>query len=118
MLKCVCLRILASSRILRYDLGRQIPHFSGGSVTTKSFIIAELKKLCQCAVLVEEVSLCIEYFTAQEHAQVRYNIVDAAQLHILIKKICPFLLIFMMLKQKNIIQLLTMNNSVTEPPQK
>jgi hypothetical protein len=42
----------------------------------------------------------MEYFTAQEHAQVQYNIVDAAHLHILIKKICPFLLIFMMLMQK------------------
>jgi hypothetical protein len=30
---CVCLRILASSRIPRYDLGRQTPHFWGGSVT-------------------------------------------------------------------------------------
>jgi hypothetical protein len=27
MLICVCLRILASSRIPRYDLGRQTPHF-------------------------------------------------------------------------------------------
>jgi hypothetical protein len=33
MLICVCLRILASSRIPRYDLGRQTPHFWGGSVT-------------------------------------------------------------------------------------
>jgi hypothetical protein len=33
MLKCVCLRILASSRIPRYDLGRQTPHFWGSSVT-------------------------------------------------------------------------------------
>jgi hypothetical protein len=33
MLICVCLRILASSRIPRYDLGRQTPHFRGGSVT-------------------------------------------------------------------------------------
>jgi hypothetical protein len=33
MLICVCLRILASSRIPRYDLGRQTPHFLGGSVT-------------------------------------------------------------------------------------
>jgi hypothetical protein len=33
MLICVCLRILASSRILRYDLGRQTPHFWGSSVT-------------------------------------------------------------------------------------
>jgi hypothetical protein len=31
---CVCLHILASSRIPQYDLGRQIPHFGGGSVTT------------------------------------------------------------------------------------
>jgi hypothetical protein len=30
---CVCLRILASSRISRYDLGRQTPHFWGGSIT-------------------------------------------------------------------------------------
>jgi hypothetical protein len=30
---CVCLRILASSRIPQYDLGRQTPHFWGGSVT-------------------------------------------------------------------------------------
>jgi hypothetical protein len=66
----------------------------------KSFIIAELRKLCQCVVLVEEVSLCMEYFMAQEHAQVRYNIADVAHLHILIKKICPFLLIFTMLMQK------------------
>jgi hypothetical protein len=35
MLICVCLRILGSSRILQYDLGRQTPHFWGGSVTTK-----------------------------------------------------------------------------------
>jgi hypothetical protein len=34
MLICVCLRILASSRIPRYDLGRQTPYFWGGSVTT------------------------------------------------------------------------------------
>jgi hypothetical protein len=27
------LRILASSRIPKYDLGRQTPHFCGGSVT-------------------------------------------------------------------------------------
>jgi hypothetical protein len=33
MLICVCLRILASSRIPRYDLGRQTPYFLGGSVT-------------------------------------------------------------------------------------
>jgi hypothetical protein len=33
MLMCVCLRILASSRIPQYDLGRQTPHFRGGSVT-------------------------------------------------------------------------------------
>jgi hypothetical protein len=33
MLMCVCLRILASSKIPRYDLGRQTPHFWGGSVT-------------------------------------------------------------------------------------
>jgi hypothetical protein len=33
MLICVCLRILASSRIPRYDLGRQIPYFWCGSVT-------------------------------------------------------------------------------------
>jgi hypothetical protein len=33
MLLCVCLRILASLRIPRYDLGRQTPHFWGGSVT-------------------------------------------------------------------------------------
>jgi hypothetical protein len=33
MLICVCLRILASSRIPRYDLERQTPHFWGGSVT-------------------------------------------------------------------------------------
>jgi hypothetical protein len=33
MLICVCLRILASSIIPRYDLGRQTPHFWGGSVT-------------------------------------------------------------------------------------
>jgi transposase InsO family protein len=33
MLICVCLRILASSRIPRYDLGRQTPYFWGGSVT-------------------------------------------------------------------------------------
>jgi hypothetical protein len=33
---CVCLRILASSRIPQYDLGRQTPHFWGGSVTTSS----------------------------------------------------------------------------------
>jgi hypothetical protein len=33
MLIRVCLRILASSRIPRYDLGRQTPHFWGGSVT-------------------------------------------------------------------------------------
>jgi hypothetical protein len=32
---CVCLRILASSRITRYDLGRQTPHFWGGSVTAR-----------------------------------------------------------------------------------
>jgi hypothetical protein len=31
----------------------------------------------------------MEYFTAQEHAQVRYNIVDTAHLHILIKKDMP-----------------------------
>jgi hypothetical protein len=30
---CVCLRILASSRIPRYNLGRQTPHFWGDSVT-------------------------------------------------------------------------------------
>jgi hypothetical protein len=33
MLIRVCLRILASSRIPRYDIGRQTPHFWGGSVT-------------------------------------------------------------------------------------
>jgi hypothetical protein len=33
MLIRVCLRILASSRIPRYDLGRQTLHFLGGSVT-------------------------------------------------------------------------------------
>jgi hypothetical protein len=42
MLICVCLRILASSRIPQYDLGRQTPHFlrwfchsapSGGALT-------------------------------------------------------------------------------------
>jgi hypothetical protein len=33
MLICVCLRILTSSRIPRYDLGRQTSHFWGGSVT-------------------------------------------------------------------------------------
>jgi hypothetical protein len=33
MLSVLCLRILASARILRYDLGRQTPHFCGGSVT-------------------------------------------------------------------------------------
>jgi hypothetical protein len=33
MLMCVCLRILASPRIPQYDLGRQTPHFRGGSVT-------------------------------------------------------------------------------------
>jgi hypothetical protein len=37
-------------------------------LNTKSFIIAELRKLCWCVVLVEEVSLWMEYFTAQEHA--------------------------------------------------
>jgi hypothetical protein len=42
----------------------------------------------------------MEYFTAQEHAQVQYNIADAAHMDILIKKICPFLLIFTMLMQK------------------
>jgi hypothetical protein len=33
MLICVCLCIHTSSRIPRYDLGRQTPHFWGGSVT-------------------------------------------------------------------------------------
>jgi hypothetical protein len=33
MLICVCLYILASSRIPRYDLWRQNPYFSGGSIT-------------------------------------------------------------------------------------
>jgi hypothetical protein len=33
MLMCVCLRILASSRIPRYDLGRQTPHFRCGFIT-------------------------------------------------------------------------------------
>jgi hypothetical protein len=33
MLICACWRILASSRIPRYDLGRQTRHFRGGSVT-------------------------------------------------------------------------------------
>jgi hypothetical protein len=33
MLICVSLRILASLRIPQYDLGRQTPHFWGGSVT-------------------------------------------------------------------------------------
>jgi hypothetical protein len=33
MLICLCLWILASLRILRYDLRRQTPHFCGGSVT-------------------------------------------------------------------------------------
>jgi hypothetical protein len=33
MLIRVCLRILASSGIPRYDLGRQTLHFLGGSVT-------------------------------------------------------------------------------------
>jgi hypothetical protein len=32
----LCLSILALSRIRRYDLGRQIPHFWGGSVITSS----------------------------------------------------------------------------------
>jgi hypothetical protein len=32
MLICVCLYILASLRISRYDLGRQTPYFLGGSV--------------------------------------------------------------------------------------
>jgi hypothetical protein len=36
----------------------------------------------------------------QEHAHVGYNMVDSALLHILIKKICRFLLIFRMLMQK------------------
>jgi hypothetical protein len=32
MLVCLCLCILTSSRILRYDLRRQIPHFRGDFV--------------------------------------------------------------------------------------
>jgi hypothetical protein len=36
MLICVCLCILASSGIPRYDLERQTPHFWGGSVTLVS----------------------------------------------------------------------------------
>jgi hypothetical protein len=43
MLICVCLRILASLRIPRYDLGRQTPHFGGGSVTTTSVGVANLR---------------------------------------------------------------------------
>jgi hypothetical protein len=39
MLIRVCLRILASSRIPRYDLGRQTPHFLGGSVTNMSVVM-------------------------------------------------------------------------------
>jgi hypothetical protein len=38
MLICVCLRILISSRIPRYDLGRQTPHFWCGSVTLYSSV--------------------------------------------------------------------------------
>jgi hypothetical protein len=30
----LCLRIITSLRIPRYDLGRRIPHASGGSVTS------------------------------------------------------------------------------------
>jgi hypothetical protein len=36
MFICVCLCILASSRIPRYDLGRQPPHFRAGSVIATS----------------------------------------------------------------------------------
>jgi hypothetical protein len=43
MLICMCLRILASLRIPRYDLGRQTPHFGGGSVTTTSVGVANLR---------------------------------------------------------------------------
>jgi hypothetical protein len=43
MLICVCLRILASSRIPQYDLGRQTPHFGGGSVTpTETYLPFQL----------------------------------------------------------------------------
>jgi hypothetical protein len=42
MLNCVCLRILASSRIPRYDPGRRTPHFWGGSV---SLVDQEHRKL-------------------------------------------------------------------------
>jgi hypothetical protein len=53
MLMCVCWRILASSRIPQYDLGRQTPHFCGGSITILIFgtsldVINEIKTfLCQ-----------------------------------------------------------------------
>jgi hypothetical protein len=43
MLICVCLRILASSRIPRYDLVRQTPHFLGGSIT-QPIVVLLLKR--------------------------------------------------------------------------
>jgi hypothetical protein len=38
---CVCLRILASSRIPRYDFGRQTSHFWGGSVTATLSVMSD-----------------------------------------------------------------------------
>jgi hypothetical protein len=48
MLIRVCLRILASSRIPRYDLGRQTPHFWGGSVTTGYHLWRPVASLSHC----------------------------------------------------------------------
>jgi hypothetical protein len=44
MLIYVCLRILASSRIPRYDLERQTPHFLGGSVIVPPPLLTRLKE--------------------------------------------------------------------------
>jgi hypothetical protein len=68
---------------------------AGGGVIDEGIVAVHRQ-----VILVEESFLCIEYLTTQEHTHVGYNMVDSVLLHILIKKICTFLLIIMMLMKK------------------
>jgi hypothetical protein len=47
MLICVCLYIIASSRITQYDLGRQTPHFWGGSVSPLQLTLCRIVERCE-----------------------------------------------------------------------
>jgi hypothetical protein len=75
MLICVCLRILASSRIPQYDLGRQTPHFLGDSVTdTLQGYVILIRISVTPSDMGEVCSLCSNVEVLYHHVHMRFMV--------------------------------------------